>query len=220
LKEADLPKKYAEESVLVCSRAKLELLIHGVGVIPSCNELWAEISNAFPMKRGIAEENTDVVQLVSYFVVLNNNKLLTHKRSKRQPEKRLVNIKSVGFSGHIMESDADKLYNFDMFEPSLITPYINRELAEEVKVKLNPDFPISFVGYIWEPSDALGKQHLGLMYIVPCDGSFTIMEPGLLTQARFESMVDINSTIDNYTTWSRMVINYLNNNKNKLGNDI
>lgn len=208
-----LPKKYAEEIILVCQRSALEPLLRAEGFVPADDEVWAGISEAFPMRRGDAEVDQSVIQLVSFFLVTNKGECLTHKRCKKQPEKRLVDVRAIGFSGHINESDGKDLFVRDLFEPTDSTPYVNRELSEEVSLGLNSQNPISFHGYIWEPSDDMGRQHIGLLYEVPCNREFKILEPGLITDAHFDSLDTIESNIDGYGSWSKIIIAAINNKK-------
>lgn len=208
-----LPKKYAEEVILVCQRTVLEPLLMNEGFISANDDIWAGISAAFPMRRGEAELDQSVIQLVSFFLVTYKGKCLTHKRAKKQPEKRLIDVRAIGFSGHINESDEKDLFARDLFEPTDSGPYVNRELSEEVSLSLNSNNPISFYGYIWDPSDDLGRQHIGLFYEVPCDGEFTVLEPGLITDARFDSLETIVSNVDEYGSWSKIILSALDSQK-------
>ena len=201
-----LPKKYAEEKILVCKRESLEPLLNEEGFIPPDEEIWKSVMSAFPMRRGDAENDMSVIQLVSFFLVTNNKKYLTHKRTKKQPEKRLIDVRAMGFSGHINDSDSNSLFVGDLFEPTESSPYVNRELSEEVSLTLNSQKPISFHGYIWEPSDEVGRQHIGLLYEVQSDGEFTILEPGLISDAHFDSLEEIGSEINEYGSWSKILI--------------
>lgn len=211
-----LPKKYAEEIILVCQRSALEPLLKTEGFVPADDEVWAGISAAFPMRRGDAEMDQSVIQLVSFFLVMNRGECLTHKRCKKQPEKRLIDVRAIGFSGHINESDGKDLFVRDLFEPTDSTPYVNRELSEEVSLVLNSQNPISFHGYIWEPSDNMGRQHIGLLYKVPCNREFNILEPGLIADAHFDSLETIESNIDEYGSWSKIIIAAIYNKTLKL----
>lgn len=201
-----LPKKYAEEIILVCKKDKLLPSLNKEGFIESNEKIWNAISLAFPMRRDRAEIEKSVIQLVSFFLVTYGNKLLTHKRCKKQPEKRLIDIRAIGFSGHINKSDGIDLTVRDLFEPTYSSPYVNRELSEEVSLNIEVSKHISFNGFIWEPSDDMGRQHIGLLYDVPCNGRFEILEPGLITNARFDSLNKIREELDNYGSWTRIIL--------------
>lgn len=202
----EMPKKYAQEMVLVCERSRLEKILGQGGLIKPNDEILSSLSSANPMLRINAENDLTVIQLVAYYIIINNGEILTHKRTKRQPEKRLVNIRSLGFSGHINTNDQLVLKTLEIFEESQNYPYITRELAEEVKINLSSNNPITFEGLLWDPSDDIGIQHLALIYYVYTDKEYEILEPGLITDARFEAVHDIKNNIDEYTTWSKIIL--------------
>ncbi len=209
-----LPKKYAEEIILVCDRRNFEPLVTDEGFLPCNKEIWEALSkNVFPMRRGDAEIDQSVIQLVSYFLVSHRGTFLTHKRCKKQPEKRLIDVRAIGFSGHINEADGRDLFIKDLFEPTGSFPYVNRELSEEVSLDLSSQNPISFHGYIWEPSDSMGRQHVGLMYEVPCNGDFKILEPGLISEAKFQTVEEIAKDLESYGSWSRIVLSAITDQK-------
>lgn len=201
-----LAKKYAQERVLVVPRPLIEQSVGRRGVGPITDSLFETLMRATPMRRDLAEDTIEVTQLVAYFVVRSGNEVLTHKRSKKQPEKRLTNVRSLGFSGHMTDDDLQSLMSYDFFHGDGLGSYTNRELAEEVRVNLSSEHPISLRCCIWDPSDTLGQQHIGLVYEVPTDGKFEVLEPGLIVDARFESISSIRSSITSYTSWSQLLL--------------
>lgn len=202
----DLPRKYAEETLIVVPYDAVNALLPGVGVWPISEALLSLISTPSTMRRGDAEQTTRVTQLIAYYVVLQGDRILTHRRTRRQPEKRLTAIKAVGLSGHMTVSDLPALTTRDMFHQSAATGYANRELAEEIKVRVLSESPISLRCVIWEPVDDFGKQHLGLVYVVHAEEEFTVLEPGLIADAMFESLKDIRATFDEFTSWTRLLL--------------
>lgn len=209
-----LPKKYAQERVLVVPRQSIEVAVQRQGVIPVTEQLLQLFANAKSMRRDLAEETLEFTQLVAYFVVVAGTDVLTHKRSKRQPEKRLTDIRAIGFSGHMTEMDLQTFSSRDLFHGNGISGYANRELAEEVKVIISSENPISMRCCLWDSYDDLGKQHIGLVFEVPIAGSFEILEPGLITDAQFESLDDIRANLLDYTSWSQLLA------RSTAGNDL
>jgi predicted NUDIX family phosphoesterase len=201
-----LPKKYAEERVIVLPYTKIQSLFPGTGVWPIQENLLQSFGGATTMRRDDAERTVDFTQLVSYFVITHGTTVLTHRRTKRQPEKRLTSVRAVGFSGHMTDSDLHNLVGRDFFHQDGRSGYANRELAEEVSVHLHSDTPIALRCCIWEPIDDFGKQHLGLVYEVPTDGSFRVLEPGLIADALFESVDDVRARVTEYSSWSRLLL--------------
>ena len=201
-----LPRKYADESLLVVPNASVNAILPDVGVWPISEDLLDLISTPSMMRRGEAEQTTRVTQLIAYYVVVHDGRILTHRRTRRQPEKRLTAIKAVGLSGHMTVADLPALTTRDMFHQCASSGYANRELAEEIKVRISSECPISLCCVIWEPVDDFGKQHLGLVYVVHAEEQFTVLEPGLITDAKFEGLPDIRAAYDKFTSWTRLLL--------------
>ena len=51
-----------------------------------------------------------------------------------------------------------------------------------------------------------GQQHLGLVYVVHAEEQFTVLEPGLITDAKFEGLPDIRAAYDKFTSWTRLLL--------------
>lgn len=202
----DLPKKYAEESLIVVPFKAVNRLLPGVGVWPVSEPLLRLISTPLTMRRGEAELTAEVTQLIAYYVVLNGDRILTHRRTRRQPEKRLTAIKAAGLSGHMTETDLPALNNRDLFHQDTAGGYANRELAEEVSVQVSAKHPIRLRCCVWDPTDDFGKQHLGLVYVVPAEATIKVMEPGLISDASFQAIPDIRASFDEFTSWSRLLL--------------
>jgi len=201
-----LPKKYASEQVLVVAYDSVSSLLPAVGVWPVTEQLLDLITTPQTMRRDEAEQTTTVTQLVAYYVVINGGRLLTHRRTRRQPEKRLTDIKAIGLSGHMTSSDLQTLTTGDLFHEGERGGYANRELAEEIAVRVSSQEPIALCGFVWEPIDDFGKQHLGLVYLVPAETEFEVLEPGLIGDARFSTLIEISDAIDAYSSWSRLLL--------------
>lgn len=201
-----LPKKYADEQVLVVSYDSISSLLPTVGIWPVSEPLLDLIAAPCTMRRDDAEQTTAVTQLVAYYVVTNGGRLLTHRRTRRQPEKRLTDIRAIGLSGHMTASDLQTLTTGDLFHEGERGGYANRELAEEIAVRVSSAHPIELRGFVWDPVDDFGKQHVGLLYSVPAESDFKVLEPGLIGDARFSSLAEILESIDTYTSWSRLLL--------------
>ncbi|MFC3864070.1 hypothetical protein [Alcaligenes aquatilis] len=202
----DLPKKYADESLIVVPYKAVNELLPGVGVWPVSEPLLRLISTPSTMRRADAELTTEVTQLIAYYVVLHCGRILTHRRTRRQPEKRLTAVKAAGLSGHLTVSDLPALTTLDLFHESSASGYANRELTEEISVQVLPKHPIKLSCCVWEPVDDFGKQHLGLVYVVPADEKIKVLEPGLIADAAFQSIPDIRAAYSEFTSWSRLLL--------------
>jgi predicted NUDIX family phosphoesterase len=202
----DLPRKYAEESLLVVPYEAVDTLLPGVGIWPTSEALLRLISTPSTMRRADAELTTEVTQLIAYYVVRHGDRILTHRRTRRQPEKRLTAVKAVGLSGHMTVSDLPALTTRDLFHQGAASGYANRELAEEISVRISSEHPITLRCCIWEPVDDFGKQHLGLVYVVPAEEEIKVLEPGLIADATFECIPNIRAAYSAFTSWSRLLL--------------
>lgn len=202
-----MAKKYASEMVLTVPRLQILDHLNRSGLLPPNEELLATLRRATLTRRDEAEGNPDLVQLVSYFVVMKGDRILIHRRTRRQPEQRLTNIYSVGFGGHLGNQDTIALATPDLFAEVAGAPTLTRELSEEVDVRVTSGRTISFLGFLWDDTDLLGLQHLALAYLVPTSTeTFTIREPGLIAEARYIERTALASGEINLTTWSRHLV--------------
>lgn len=162
-----------------------------------------------PMVRYEAENNYEKIQLVSSFVVRFKNEILCFMRSKALPEKRLSNVKSLNFGGHIEYQEIIGL--FDAFDPQSDIPWIERELTEEINI--SSYYHITPIGYLYDGNTTLGQQHLGLIYDVELSNKFVE-----INEKRFFynlSFIDIDTLINSmydYDSWSQYIIKFYKRN--------
>jgi len=122
--------------------------------------------------RAAAEANEGLKQVIPYMVIRRGEEILAYQRSKKSGEERLHNKWSVGFGGHINESDYMK--QGIMFTLSMA---IQRELNEELEWGDQDKCTvenISELGVLYDDSDAVGRVHIGYVMVidVPKDSKF------------------------------------------------
>ncbi len=132
----------------------------------------------FMLERSIAELDTKYRHIIPYVAILCRNKIAVYKRSGN--EKRLVDLYSVGFGGHIDEEDVvyknGYAYNSKILEEefgyreeiSLETTVINcmrRELMEEVGLD-STKYPAERLSNIIFNSSAVDSVHLGIPFVI------------------------------------------------------
>jgi predicted NUDIX family phosphoesterase len=162
-----------------------------------------------PMVRYEAENNYENIQLVSSFVVRFENQILCFMRSKSLPEKRLSNVKSLNFGGHIEYKEILGL--FDAFDPQSDIPWIERELTEEINI--SSYYNITPIGYLYDGNTTLGQQHLGLIYDVELSNKFVeINEKRFFYNLSFVNIYTLIDTINDYDSWSQYIINFYKRN--------
>ena len=178
--------------------------------------------------REVLETEVAFRQIIPYVIVMDkDDNILTYQRSKSQGDKRLNNLYSIGFGGHINLCDVNstansssKLFDFR----SILANAMRRELSEELNLPIgdvNKD-QLSPLGYIF-----LGHQygntedidvnvvHFGLIYIWKTD-SITIptTNDDDLRNFQLVPMKDIRSKFDvfgndNLEIWSTVAMELL-----------
>ncbi len=198
-------KALLDEEVVVFGRELLEVLFPEPGLrYLASDESDMLISHTYPMQRREAEENFDVIQLVSQFLVVRRGTIATYKRTKRLPEARLHGVYSMLFGGHLNPEDVPPL--FSVFDPQAGPSLIQRELSEELRFSSPPS--LSLVGAIYDPRTEVSTQHLGVLYEVhPAeDSTIEIGERGFLMDLRFETPEMISDRLTDFENWSELVL--------------
>jgi predicted NUDIX family phosphoesterase len=162
------------------------------------------MSSCYSMRRRMAEENLDVIQLVSLFVVTYQNRYFTYKRTKRLPESRLHHAYSACFGGHLNPDDVMPLFRFAAPEQAI--NLIDRELNEELRLGVRP-LGMNFVGLLYDPRSKVSEQHLGVVFSVQAaKPDVLIGERGFLTDLRLETKTEIFSRIADFENWSEYLM--------------
>jgi len=201
-------KSLFDEDVVVFPATKLKKFIPGRGIWASSVAYRALLGECSAMRRRVAEEDPNMIQLVSAFLVSHDGMYLTHKRSKRLPESRLHGFYSVTFGGHLNPSDVGNFSPlFDPFEPGQTVGLMERELREELRIA--DKYTMSFRGLIYDDSREVSRIHLGIVFDVSLTSSlYQIGERGFLVDPKFESLSRMLSRLDDFENWSQMLIQH------------
>jgi len=198
-------KNKLDEDIAVIDRARLTDFVPGVGFYGGVIDRNKLASAAVSMRRREAEERYDVVQLVSVFVVVYQNKFLTHMRSGRLPESRLHGEYSIMLGGHLAVEDFAQL-TLSLFEDDLADcSYILRELSEELILTTDP--MVQSRGFVYDDTRSVSTQHLGLVYSVRIqEPKFKIGERGFLMHPKLESIEEIIARRQDFENWSWLLM--------------
>ncbi|OQY10640.1 MAG: hypothetical protein B6I29_00865 [Marinitoga sp. 4572_148] len=114
--------------------------------------------NAYFIDRDLAEKDESKKQIIPYVVIKNErDQILVVQRTKKQTEKRLHNLYSVGIGGHINPIDKNDIPELTFYNG------LNRELTEELYIdKLKS---LEYVGLILDSSTEVSRVHLGFLFI-------------------------------------------------------
>jgi restriction system protein len=198
-------KALLDEEIVVFSRSLLKDFVPGPGLHQLSPEESQELLvSLHPMQRREAEEDMEVIQLVSAFLVRIGDRIATYKRTRRLPEARLHGCYSLLFGGHLNPEDVPPL--FSIFDPDVGSLYIQRELREELRFKHPPEMKLK--GVLYDTRREVSLQHLGVLYEVtaPSDELVEVGERGFLQQLAFETPLEIDARIDDFENWSELIL--------------
>jgi predicted NUDIX family phosphoesterase len=199
-------KALFDEDIVVIPAKSLRTYIPRCGLYTGPLNAEALLRECMAMRRRDAEENTDVVQLVSVFVVRHGTQYLTYKRTKRLPEARLHGYYSIAFGGHLNPEDLLPLLN--IFDPNVGNPLLARELHEELRLPESPPATLEYRGLLYDDSRPVSAQHLGLTYTVHVStDTYEIGERGFLIDPKFETLNEIEARIADFENWSIILFN-------------
>jgi predicted NUDIX family phosphoesterase len=187
------------EKVLAVPRHAIESMLHqgffeanGVDLMGCLGEV------AVFLDRSAAEEDPTHKQIIPYILIAHQGRFLLYKRTKKQGESRLHEKFSLGFGGHINDVDGNK--NTDT---NLILAAMIRELNEELF--LPSVRQLSVAGFINDDTNAVGKVHLGIAFIVEVSNErFAINEPEMI-EAKWCDAQAIENIFPKLESWSQLL---------------
>ena len=152
------------------------------------------------LSRRLCETDPSFKQLIPYVLVYyeegGETYLFQYVRGSGQGEKRLHALRSLGIGGHISTEDTS---GTDLYQTGM-----DRELDEEVIFDNKPNAPI--VGLIYDPSNEVGKVHLGVVHLMKLDGPTMRAREEDLLESGFLSLAQVRNEIDRLETWSRLCV--------------
>lgn len=154
------------------------------------------------MRRGDAERDETVKQLIPYCAITRGNEVFLTRRLATQTEERLHNLYSIGVGGHMNDTGANAL-------TALIRQNLERELTEEVDMG-HPE-AIELIGAINDDSTSVSRCHFGLLYQVRAAGQVSVRETDKMV-GRFVPLRDLLPGSDIYRgmeDWSRHAVDAL-----------
>ena len=153
-------------------------------------------------RRGDMETDPSFKQLIPYVVMQWTDEagavhVFRYTRGGGSGEKRLHAKQSIGIGGHISAEDAD-----DDGNPYLIG--MQRELDEEVQI--NTKYQDHREGLLYDPSNDVGKVHLGIVH------RFVLEQPNVssreddLADGGFVPLTQLRAEADRLETWSQLTL--------------
>ncbi len=155
--------------------------------------------------RGAMEVDPSFKQLIPYVLLEHTSvegdvELFTYTRGGGSGEKRLHAKRSVGIGGHISREDAAG--GSDVY-----TTGMQRELAEEVTIE--SVYTESREGLIYDPSNEVGKVHLGIVHRFVLESPHVRSNEADLADGGFVSVKTLLDDPTGLETWSQLAIKAL-----------
>ena len=170
---------------------------------PSVVKLNNIVERGCFLPRDKAELDETHKQLIPYCILKNNKgQVFIYQRNKKGGEKRLHAKLSLGVGGHISSEDTGT--HLQIYENALA-----REMYEELGI-LRHEFHSALVGYIYDPSNSVGRVHLGCCHIISPSiydfdlESFKIEDT--IGECAFVNPSDLAADIEDFESWSQIVI--------------
>ncbi len=155
--------------------------------------------------RGAMEVDPSFKQLIPYVLIeyttpAGETQLFTYTRGGGGGEKRLHAKRSVGIGGHISREDAAG--GSDVYATGM-----QRELAEEVVIEAA--YTETREGLIYDPSNDVGKVHLGVVHRFILERPQVRSNESDLAEGGFVSIAALKNDIQRLETWSQLAIQAL-----------
>ena len=165
--------------------------------------LLLDPTNNLFMDRDHAEKDVRYKQIIPYVVLRCGDSVFSYVRGKKSTESRLVSSRSIGVGGHI-EPDDRSLFHSDH---DLYLEAARREVNEEVE--LESPYVEFIVALINDDSNDVGKVHLGIVHIWDVAEPKVKKREGLITQAGFSPLENLQARIGELETWSQIALKVL-----------
>jgi len=194
-----------DEDILVVERPDfVELLNHSKRSFLYDIDYRSVLLRSLVRNRTEAEATEDWVQIIPSFVVFRGTEILSFKRTKKTPEKRLHDRHSVVFGGHLQAEDQPGLF-LDTSEHA--EAFLFRELHEELS--FSPGYRRShYVGVLYLQETAFERQHAGVVFAIDLEPGTVArsMEPGYHSSLEFMQWDKIDQSPVMHDRWSEVCI--------------
>lgn len=180
------------------------------GLCKERSTAWGTINDILRSKntsffnRDKIEQDESYLQVIPYVVLKHKNRVFAYQRTKKSGEKRLHGNWSIGVGGHINPQDC--------IPPSKVLGVygafwsgVDRELKEEVGAV--PD-KFDLAALIFDPSNAVGRVHLGVVYVAEVNHTIRPIEDSMGAHGFFSWGELTKSNNVSYENWTNILLTY------------
>ena len=149
--------------------------------------------------RSFAENCDSVKQIIPYAILRKADEVYVLERLKKQTEKRLHGMLSIGVGGHINPDagEADNPIEYGLY----------KELHEEVKIHSIDS--VSVIGIINDLSTPVSNYHIGVLYEIWTNEDVSVNETEKMS-GQWQSVGKLHMTAYNdMESWSKIALDYL-----------
>lgn len=150
--------------------------------------------NHLYIPRDYAETAKDYKQIIPYAVLMNGGRYFLTQRLRKQTEKRLHGLYSIGLGGHINPTEE--------ISEDVIFEGMRRELSEEVGFDSLPS--CNCVGIINDHSAEVSNYHLALVFPILAPESIQVRETSKMTGV-WATENDVSKRFLEMESWSKIV---------------
>ncbi len=198
--------KYADENVLVISRALFERLgaFQGISLNPEAYlPAILDPANNYFLSRDLAEDDPSHKQIIPYAIFRCGDKFLHYVRGGGGGEKRLAAKGSIGIGGHINDTD----HASASLDKDTYTTGVDREIDEELNISGKHTQEI--LGLINDDSNEVGRVHLGVVHLFTLENDDVTAAEDNIHELRFHTLGELLERRDQLESWSQICLDGL-----------
>jgi predicted NUDIX family phosphoesterase len=187
--------------ILVVPTAEIEKHLRVEGFIPYDESVFLRLLQHGEFReREEMETDPQYKQLIPYVIFFNGESIFVYQRSSKSDESRLRKKYSLGIGGHIEHDD----------QGQSILHVVYRALVREVEEELGLSTTIeqyTFLGFIHDNTDNVGRVHLGLVCQYPYleNIKFQGGETDILLERKILHVPEVQNLFSSLESWSQIV---------------
>jgi len=198
-----------DEMIAVVSREDFNRIIMGPGIYDDSSLTYLDALKdcAIEMRRGDAENDLNVVQFVSVFVLrAPDHQFFRYCRQTTANESRLHGLFSVFFGGHIGLNEAK-------------SGELLRELDEEVNIRC--PYKLNYRSILFDDRKEVSLHHFGVVHYVDVEDPYacSVRAHDELGEFGFDDVPTLYLKKDDYENWSELFIRSIAPSQESLQDD-
>jgi len=191
--------------ILVVPTSEVDSIFYAQGFIPYNESGFSRLLKYGEFReRDEVETDFSYKQLIPYVIFSNGDNIFVYQRSSTSDESRLRKKYSIGIGGHIDDVDQGNSI-LDLVHNATI-----REVEEEIGIHSTIN-QYTFLGFINDNADDVGRVHLGVVFQYPYleNIPFKGGETDILLERKIVPVPEMQEIYDFLEGWSKIVFNQI-----------